>query len=101
MDSQTFLTYTCRIIGGNPPSTCTTYTVTLPDTVTDYSVDYVDCSGNLMRVLLTQIIAVDNEDGTITYSVCVQNGTSTPVFIQNNQAVLIGYNWQAGGPCSF
>lgn len=84
-----------------PSSLCTSYRVTLPDTIMNYSVEYVNCSGNLVRIPLGQVISMDEGDGTNTYSVCVQSGSAAPIFIQNNQAVEIGYTWQAGGPCSF
>lgn len=83
------------------PSQCISYRVTLPNNIFEYSVEYVNCSGNLVRIPLGQVIAMDEGDGTNTYSVCVQSGSATPIFIQNNQAVEIGYTWQAGGPCSF
>lgn len=97
--TTTTTTTTTTYPGG---SQCTLYTVTAPeDIIRNYSVEYVNCSGKLVRVSSNQMIAVYNENGTIAYSVCVQNGTPAPVFIQNNQAVEIGYNWQAGGLCSF
>lgn len=83
------------------PSQCISYRVTLPTNIFEYSVEYINCSGNLVRVPLGQVTADDNMDETYTYSVCVKNNTAIPVFIQNNQAVEIGYNWQAEGPCSF
>ncbi len=86
------------------PSNCITYTYTdypinIPN---DLEVRYRSCaSGNIVTEAMNTLLSIDNNDGTYTYTICVDQSSSysTPVCVQGGIEVTCPGSWVMGGSC--
>jgi hypothetical protein len=86
------------------PSNCITYTYTdypinIPN---DLEVRYRSCaSGNIVTEAMNTLLSIDNNDGTYTYTICVDQSSSysTPVCVQGGIEVTCPQSWVMGGSC--
>jgi hypothetical protein len=86
------------------PSNCITYTYTDdPNNIPfDLEVRYRSCaSGNIVTEAMNTLLSMDNNDGTYTYTICVDQSSSysTPVCVQGINEVTCPQSWAMGTSC--